>query len=42
MDGADFGAAHSQAVRLNFATSPLILDQVLERIAAAARAAPTR
>jgi cystathionine beta-lyase len=44
-DGADFGEAHGQSVRLNFATSPAILSQVLERMGAAVdavRAAPRR
>ena len=34
-DGAEFGPGHAQCVRLNFATSATILDQVLERMAKA-------
>ncbi|MGD9752954.1 MAG: MalY/PatB family protein [Acidimicrobiia bacterium] len=34
-DGADFGAAGEGFVRLNFATSQAVLDQVLERMVAA-------
>lgn len=41
-DGAEFGAAHGQSVRLNFATSATILDQILERMATAVRAAAKR
>jgi cysteine-S-conjugate beta-lyase len=38
-DGAEFGAPGRACVRLNFATAPEILDQVLERMAGAVRAA---
>jgi len=37
-DGADFGPASQSCVRLNFATSETILDEVLERMAEAVRA----
>jgi cystathionine beta-lyase len=33
--GADFGPGGEEAVRLNFATSPAILDELLDRMAAA-------
>jgi len=36
-DGADFGSPGQGCVRLNFGTSAPILDQVLQRLAAAAR-----
>lgn len=36
--GEDFGPGGERCVRLNFATSPEILDQILERMAAALRA----
>jgi cystathionine beta-lyase len=36
-DGAEFGPGHAHSVRLNFATSATILDQVLERLATAVR-----
>lgn len=36
-DGADFGPRSESCVRLNFATSTAILDQVLERMATAVR-----
>jgi cysteine-S-conjugate beta-lyase len=39
--GADFGQASRDCVRLNFATSGAILDQVLERMATAVRTART-
>jgi cystathionine beta-lyase len=38
-DGAEFGTAGRGCVRLNFATAPEILDQVLERMAGAVGAA---
>lgn len=37
-DGADFGPASQSCVRLNFGTSGAILEEVLERMAAAVRA----
>lgn len=36
-DGAEFGPGYDHCVRLNFATSATILDQVLERMATAVR-----
>ena len=36
-DGADFGADYGHCVRLNFATSETLLEQVLDRMAAAVR-----
>lgn len=36
-DGADFGAVYGDCVRLNFATSETLLEQVLGRMAAAVR-----
>lgn len=38
-NGEDFSPEHSQFVRLNYATSPAILDQILDRIVSAAGAA---
>lgn len=37
-DGADFGRQGAECVRLNFATSPEILQQILDRVASAVRA----
>jgi cysteine-S-conjugate beta-lyase len=37
-DGAEFGPPGEGYVRLNFATAPAILEQILERLAAAVRA----
>lgn len=39
--GSDFGPAYADYVRLNFATSPEILGQILERMSAAIHALPT-
>jgi cystathionine beta-lyase len=39
LDGADFGAGHGRSVRLNFATSEPILDEVLGRLANAVKGA---
>ena len=36
-DGRQFGAGFEQHVRINFATSRAILEQILERLATAAR-----
>ena len=37
MDGANFGEAGVGCVRLNFGTSPTILDQILARLAESVR-----
>ena len=38
-DGAEFGPPGEGCVRLNFATAPAILDEILERFVSAVRAA---